>query len=120
MKTSATFPLSFILVFMFADDTRKNIYSYHEITASRAKRFNQEIISGMEMINIRFCIVVVGGEIRRGKKCQRNIFRKKASFNYTGNVYFFSSVVNTMMFCFITLYTPFGMPIIFNNKMRQK
>lgn len=98
--------------------TQEKIFIVITRVASRAKRFNQEIISGMEMINIRFCIVVVGGEIRRGKKCQRNIFRKKASFNYTGNVYFFSSVVNTMMFCFITLYTPFGMPIIFNNKMR--
>lgn len=57
--------------------------------SSRAKRFNQEI-SGMEMINTRFCIVVVGGEIRRGYKCQREVSRKKTSFNYTGNVYFFS------------------------------
>lgn len=100
--------------------TQGKIFIVITRVASRAKRFNQEIISGMEMINIRFCIVVVGGEMRRGKKCQRNIFRKKALFNYTGNVCFFSSVVNTMMFCFITLYTPFGMPIIFNNKMRQK
>lgn len=30
VKTRATFLLSFILVFMFADDTRKNIYNYHE------------------------------------------------------------------------------------------
>lgn len=68
-KTSATFLLSFILVFMSADDTRKNIYNYHE-GFIRSYKIHQEIIPGVEMINTRFCIVVGVRGTRMGKNAR--------------------------------------------------